>query len=152
MPKPKSKPPLRKGLPKKKKNKSAGGVNLFSFLSDITYDKKDILNKDNVHLYSQFMVLKWLSMYDPYLPLIDHLNRFQGVLDDYQFHKLCISLVPRNRIRMNWVKGVADMKSAKDQIKYIQDYFQVSPKEAYDYYKIAGDDLVVNIKKMYGIV
>jgi hypothetical protein len=152
MPKPKTKPPLRKGLPKKKKNRSAGGVDLFSFLNDITYGKKNILNKDNVHLYSQFMILQWLSMYEPYLPLVEHLNRYQGYLDDYQFHKFCIALVPQDRIRMNYVKGVADMKSSKDKIKYIQDYFQVSPKEAYDYYKLAGDELVDSIKQMYGIV
>ena len=152
MPKPKTKPPLRKGLPKKKKNKSAGGVNLFSFLNDITYDKKDIVDKENVHLYSQFMILKWLSMYESYLPLIDHLNKYQGYLDNYQFHKLCIALVPKERIRMNYVKGVDDMKSCMDKLKYIQDYFQVSPKEAYDYYRLAGEELVINIKRMYGIV
>jgi hypothetical protein len=152
MPKPKTKPPLRKGLPKKTKKKSAQGVTLFTFISDITFDKKDILNKDNVHVYSQFMIVKWLSMYEGYLPLVDHLNRLCGVLDDYQFHKLCIALVPKNRIRLNFVKGVPDMKSSKDKVKYIQDYFQVSPKEAYDYYKLAGEELVDNIKKMYGIM
>ena len=144
---------LKPSLPKKKKtHKAVQGVNLFSFLNNITYDKKNILNKDNVHLYSRFMMVKWLSMYDPYLPLADYLNQYQAYLDDFQFHKLCISIIPKQKVRLNYVKGVLDMKSCQDKLKYIIDYFSVSPKEAYDYYKLAGDDLVDNIRRMYGII
>jgi hypothetical protein len=148
----KPKKPLKKGLPKKKKYKSNQGVNLFSFLNDITFDKKNILTKDNQGVYSQFMMIKWLSMYEPYLPLADYLNQFQGYIDDFMFHKMCIALVPKAKVRLNYIKGTPDINVCKDKLKYITDYFSVSEKEAFDYYKLAGDDLVENIKKMYGII
>lgn len=144
-----AKKPLRKGLPKKKKTQT---TTLFDFLNDITWDKKNILNKDNKHAYSPYMMTKWISMYEAYLPLADYLNQQQMYLDEYSFHKLCIAIVPKKRVRFNYIKGAPDINTCKRELKYIRDYFQVSEKEAYDYYCIAGDELVENIKKMYGIV
>ena len=141
-------PTKRKGFPKKSKKKSSA---LFDFLNDITWDKKNILNRDNKHGYSQFMICRFLSMYEPYLPLVDiYINKYQGVMDDEEFHKLCIALIPKKKVFLKYVKGTPHISQCQEQVKTIAEYFKVSNQEAYEYYEIVGDELVDRILEMYG--
>ena len=138
----------RKGKPKKAKKKS---TQLFDFLNDITWDKKNILTDENNHAYSQFMVCRFLAMFEPYLPLVDgYLNKFQGVMDNAEFHKLCLALVPKKKVYLKYVKGTPHITQCKEQVETISEYFKVSHQEAYEYYEIAGEELVKNINEMYG--
>jgi hypothetical protein len=140
----------RKGLPKKAKKKSSL---LFDFLNDITWDKKNILNSENKHGYSRFMITKFLSMHSPYLPIVDvYLNRFQASMGDEEFHKLCLAIFPKKKVYLKYVGGKPTKDECKTQLKYIIDYFEVSEDEAFEYYEIAGDELITNIKMMYGIM
>jgi hypothetical protein len=137
----------RKGKPKQAKKKSTA---LFDFLNDITWDKKNILNYDNQHAYSQFMICRFLSMYEPYLPLVDvYINKYQGVLPDAEFHKLCLALIPKKKVFLKYVKGTPHISQCKEQVETIADYFKVSNQDAYEYYEIAGEELVDNIRSMY---
>jgi hypothetical protein len=143
--------PKRKGVPKKEKD-TKNKVGLFDFLDDITYTKKNILNSENYHLYSRYMICKFLSMNENYLGVVDHvLNKYQGCLDNYQFHKLCIGLIPQKKIYFQYNIAKPDKNNAKEQVKYISEYFKVSDDQAYEYYEIGGEQLVNNIKTMYGI-
>ena len=140
----------RKGLPKKKAQKSNI---LFDFINDITVGKKNILTKENNHLYSKFMVTRFLSMHEPYLPLVDvYLNKYQGSMSNADFHKFCIALFPKKKIYAKYIKGIPLVNQCKEQVKIIQDHFQLSEAHAFEYYQLAGDDLVLNIKRMYGLI
>jgi hypothetical protein len=142
--------PKRKGLPKTEKKKTTV---LFDFLNDITYDKVNILNSENNHAYSKYMITSFLSMHEPYLPIVDiYLNKYQGCLSNADFHKMCLALIPKKKIYLNYVKGKPAIKECKDQLEYIVNYFKISYEEAYDYYLLGGDKIVVDIKRMYGIV
>jgi hypothetical protein len=141
-------PTKRKGLPKKAKKKSSA---LFDFLNDITWDKKNILDNENRHAYSRFMITKFLSMHEPYLPIVDvYLNKYQGCLEDEEFHKLCIALIPRKKVFLKYIQGKPHVNECKESLKVIMDYFEISQREAFDFYQIAGDDMVEKIKEMYG--
>jgi hypothetical protein len=143
-------PKKRKGLPKKAKKKSSA---LFDFLNDITWEKKNILNNENRHGYSRFMITKFLSMHEPYIPIVDvYLNKFQGCLEDEEFHKLCISVIPKKKVYLKYINGKPSINECKESVKVIMDYFEISEREAFDYYRIAGDGMVDSIKEMYGTV
>lgn len=143
-------PKKRKGLPKKAKKKDNL---LFDFLNDITWGKTGILNSENKHAYSKFMITKFLSMHTPYLPIADvYLNRYQGSLGDEEFHNFCLAVIPKKKIYMKWVGGKPSKNECKERLQYIVDYFEVSEDEAFEYYEIGGDDLIENIKKMYGVM
>jgi hypothetical protein len=140
----------RQGLPKKAKTQS---VKLFDFLNDIMLEKKNILNSDNNYCYSKYMITRFLSMIPEYLPIVEqYLNRYQGSLDNYAFHKLCIAVIPNRKVYINYSKTVPLKNVIKDDLKYIVDYFEISENQAYEYYELGGDDLVVNIKKLHGVV
>ncbi len=142
-------PPKRQGLPKKAKNKSTA---LFDFLNDITFDKQNILNRENKSQYSRFMITKFLSMNANYLPIVDAiLNKYQGVLDDEQFHKLCIGLIPKKKIFLKYNKGKPRREECKESISYISNYFEVSDDTAFEYFELGGEKLVNDIKKLYGV-
>ena len=143
-------PPKRKGLPKKTKKKSNI---LFEFLEDITLTKANILNDENKHAYSKYMITRFLSMNKNFLPLVDLiLNRHQAIATDEEFHKLCIALIPKQKLFLRYIKGTPLKNECKEQVKHIVNYFQVSEDEAFEYYQIAGEELVTNIKRLYGIV
>lgn len=143
-------PKKRKGLPKKTKKKSNI---LFDFLDDITYSKKNILTKDNDHEYSKFMITRFLSMYEPYLPIVDtYLNRYQATMENEQFHKFCIAIIPKKKVYLKYINGSVCKKEATGQLKWIKEYFNISEDRAFEYYQIAGEELVTNIKEMYGVI
>jgi hypothetical protein len=142
--------PKKKGIPKKEKKKSSA---LFDFLNDITWDKQNILNNDNKHAYSRFMITKFLSMHEPYLPIVDvYLNKFQGCLDDEQFHKLCIALIPKKKVFLKYINGVSTINECKESVEVIKDYFEISERDAFDYYQIGGEQMVEKIREMYGTI
>jgi len=141
----------RKGLPKKS-NKNKNNL-LFDFLNDITWEKKDILDSMNDYGYDKFMITRFLSMHESYLPIVDYyLNVFQGCLDNKQFHQACISLIPKKKVYLKYIRSVPDKNRCKKEIRLIADYFKISDNDAYDYYVIAGDELVGNIERMYGFI
>ena len=140
----------RKGLPKQEKKKSTA---LFDFLNDITWDKKNILTSENKHAYSRYMITKFLSMHEAYLPIVDvYINKFQGCLNDADFHKLCIAIIPKKKVFLKYVSGTPSMNECKEQVKLIKEYFEISSKEAYEFYQIGGDEMANKIKEMYGTV
>jgi hypothetical protein len=144
------KSPKRKGLPKKEKVKSSS---LFEFLDDITVNKINILNSKNSSKYSKYMITKFLSLHEPYIPLVDcYLNKLHGSLTNEEFHKLCIAIFPQKKIYFNFSKTKPDINSCKDQLKYISEYFNISYNDAYEYYLISGDSIVTDIKRLYGII
>jgi hypothetical protein len=117
--------PTRKGVPKKKKENK--GPTLFDFLNDITYDKKNILNKENEHIYSKFMITKFLSMNKNFLPVVDIiLNRYQDVLSNEEFHQLCIGLIKKQKIFLKYNSPKPLKEQSKKQIQVIGEYFKVS--------------------------
>jgi hypothetical protein len=139
---------MRKGLPKKQKKEKS--LSPFDFFKDITWDKKNILTLDNEHCYSKYMIVRILSMHKPYLPLADLLNKYQIVFNNFQFHEFCIKTVPKKKVFEKYIKGIPAFKVVEDKCKIIANYFRVSITDAYDYYKLIGDELVENIELLYG--
>jgi len=143
--------PAAKYLPKSAR--SSTKTSLFDFLKDITIEKKNILNYDNQSAYSKYMICRFLSMHNDYLPIVDLiLNKQQAHLSNQEFHKLCLAIIPKNNIRLNYVKGSSKIKENKEDLEYIAKYFKVSMNDAMEYYEICGEDLANNIKKMHGII
>jgi len=91
-------------------------------------------------------------MKQEYLPIADLLNKYQTVLDNFQFHRLCIEMIPQRKIYEKYIKGTPIYSEVEKQVRVIADYFNVAMKDAYDYYRIAGDELVSDINSLYGII
>lgn len=142
--------PAAKYLPKSARSNT---TSLFDFLKDISVEKKNILNYDNQSAYSKYMICRFLSMHSEYLPIVDSiLNKQQAHLSNQEFHKLCLAIIPKNNIYFNYIKGSSKIKENKESLEYIAKYFKISMNDAMDYYEIAGETLVNNIKKLYGII
>jgi hypothetical protein len=145
------KKPIRKSLPKKKK--ATSGM-LFKFLDDITYTKTNILTNSNVSEYTKYMIIKFLSVKSSYLPICDILNQHGERWDSFQFHKFCIEVIPKKKVFFKYgdIKGTLLLSKHKDKVEIISNHFGVTYDEAFEYYKICGDDLVKDIQELYGIV
>jgi len=144
----------------KKKTYKTGEVNVFDFLNDITYDKIFILDEENNYLYSKFMICRWLSLDPRYLKIVDILNRYQGVLDNHEFHKFAMSLIT-TKIKFFIPKGTTlsfkpKMNEVEDELEHIIEFFKVSKEEAYSYYTVLEPKerkkFLENLKSFYGII
>jgi hypothetical protein len=95
-----------------------------------------------------------LSLHELYIPLVDiYLNKYQGCLDDKEFHKFCIAMIPKKKVNLkNDILLKPDRKNCKEQLKYIMDYFEVNENRAYEFYDMIGEELVDDIKRAHGII
>lgn len=142
--------PLRKSLSKKPKSKN---TLLFDFLKDITLEKQNILDYENNYAYSKYMICRFLSMNEQYLPMVDSiLNKQQANLSNEEFHKLCLAIIPKKNVFLQYIKGSSKITENKEDLIYIANYFNISMNDALEYYEIAGEELVKKIKFLYGIV
>ena len=142
--------PNRKGVPKKKVSRKTNW--LFDFLKDITYDKKNILAPHNEGQYSKYMITKFLSCKPKYLDLCDILNEHQQRWDNYQFHKFCIEVFPKNKVFFKYgdIVGKLAINEHADEVKLIADYFKISRLQGLDYYRLCGQEIVDDINTLYG--
>jgi hypothetical protein len=152
-----TKKPTRKGLPKKKK--VSNGTTIFDFLNDITYGKKNILSPENEHLYSPFMILRFLATMQDLIEFCDFLNKHLKFMDKYQFHETAIYMCPidsKFHLSGKKVKYTPRADEIKDELEWIQTQFRVSQPKAYGYYlsldKKERTELVTNIKALHGII
>jgi len=144
--------------PRKKKEKVEKEISIFEFLNDITRDKKFILNEDNDRFYKKYLICRWLSSNWSYLKVSDILNRYQGVLDNYEFHKFAMLLIPTKRtFKRNYNPFSKPLlKEIKEDLVYISRYFETTERESYEYYITIPEnerpEFIKKLKKIYGIV
>jgi hypothetical protein len=141
----------RPGLPKKQKVES--GPSLFDYLNDIMWDKKNILTPVNSKKYSKFMIARFLATREEYLPIAQVLNQYQDVWSNELFHEFCIEAIPRKKVFLDYkaVNAKAPRKQVEGKVKIIAKYFEISDREAYEWFTRCGVELVENIEYIYGL-
>lgn len=128
-------------------------VTLFDYLHDICQGKKgDLQKKDpDMKQFSSYMVLKYLSLEEEYLPFIDIMNRYQGCNTKEQMYKVLLILIPRCKKFLSYPKLKEKICAEKD-VALVARYFKCAKSEAFDFMKmgfIKKKDIEI-IKEKYG--
>lgn len=127
------------------------GVTLFDFLNDITSGKKGILDEFNEHKFDKFMTCRFLSMDPNLLPIVnDYLNPYQEILDKKRFYTLCLELIPKQRRFLKYMKATDEMKGKEKIIGYLSELYDISKRDAYQYYNLLSADAIEGIKRRFG--
>ena len=88
--------------------------------------------------FNAFVILRFISMNEEYCELVNLVNRVHGPMDSKMVFKLLIKLIPRGKVFSKYIKAA----KIEDDISIINisKYYEISLREARQYFKIMGKD------------
>ena len=122
-------------------------IDIFYFLKAMTIDKKelDFTNYDIYKNYSIYMINRFVSMVECFIPFINEVNKY--TMTKQSHYNLLKSILPKQKIYFKYMGKKKDL-SLRDK-KYIATYFEIGLKEAENYINLLSEDIIKEILKMY---
>lgn len=123
-------------------------MDLFEHLTTITtskvqLDKQDI---DNMKSYNPYIINKFVSMSDIFIPLVNEINKYPNIPKDIH-QRFFKSTLPKRKQYFKYLKKKKE-KSDND-INYIADWYEITFKDAKMYMDILTDNQIKSIVKKY---
>jgi hypothetical protein len=113
---------------------------LFDHLNAITTEQDpkyfDKLSEEDLKSWSNFMINRFLSMKPEWVELIATLLPLTQTLQPKEMYKLYISVIPKGKYFLNYIKGKGEEKYEQFLIDLIKIDFQCSQKEALEYIEV----------------
>jgi hypothetical protein len=113
---------------------------LFDHLNAITTEQDpkyfDKLSEEDLKSWSNFMINRFLSMKPEWVELIATLLPLTQTLQPKEMYKLYISVIPKGKYFLKYIKGKSEDKYEQFLIDLIKMDFQCSEKEAMDYIEV----------------
>ena len=129
-------------------------ANIFSYLTDICFEKTGTIPEEydfEMKGWSSFMVLRYLSLYEPYLPIINIFNYYQGTLTPLQLYKALLVVIPKGKRFLKY--HILQEELNNDSIiEMLMKYFDCSKSDAEEYIKLGliSQKEVNTIKEKFG--
>ena len=128
-------------------------MNLFKWINELFVGKRDwdSFSDADKKSFSPFMVVRYLSMSNDILPLVNHMQNY--VIEDmphkavYQFW---CGVLPKKKTYLRYIKGKKD-KYNKEVIDYLVNYFEVSRLQASEYRELISKENLIHMLKEYGL-
>jgi hypothetical protein len=113
---------------------------LFDHLNAITSEQDpkyfDKLTEEDLKSWSNFMINRFLSMKPEWVELIATLLPLTQTLQPKEMYKLYISVIPKGKYFLKYIKGKSADKYEEFLIDLIKKDFQCSEKEALEYIEV----------------
>lgn len=135
------------------------GKTLFDHLKQITDVQNpkywDTLDESDRKSWSNFMILRFLSMKYEWVELIADIQPFLQEIPPKALYLTLIDLIPKSRTFLKWIKPVKGEDYEKWIIELVGKYYQVSLLEAEEYVEILyaikdGHSKIKEIAQNYG--
>ncbi len=133
---------------------------LFDHLNAITAEQDpkyfDKLSEEDLKSWSNFMINRFLSMKPEWVELIATLLPLTQTLQPKEMYKLYISVIPKGKYFLKYIKGKSEDKYEEFLIDLIKKDFLVSENQAIEYIEILystreGRENIKYICEKYGI-
>jgi len=113
---------------------------LFDHLNAITSEQDpkyfDKLTEEDLKSWSNFMNNRFLSMKPEWVELIATLLPLTQTLEPKEMYKLYISVIPKGKYYLKYIKGKGEEKYEEFLIDLIKKEYDSSEKEAMDYIEV----------------
>jgi len=123
-------------------------MSLFDHLNNLTLNKVE-LNKNNdeeTKSYTPYMISRFVSMCDMYIPIINEINKY-GNVPAHIHHRFFINLLPKRKQYFKYIKKSKELN--EEELSYIAKYFEVGIREAKLYINLLSKDTITEIIKIY---
>jgi len=127
-------------------------MNLFSWIDELFVKKRpwDSFSAEDKKKFSPFMVNRYLSMNDDFLPIVNHFQNLTiEVMPIGVVYKFYCSLLPKKKTYLRYLSG-KKTKTNEEIDPFIQKYFEVSKLQAGEYYNLMTTDELKLLLKQYG--
>lgn len=115
-------------------------LTLFDHIKAITQDQKldywDRLSDQDRKTWSNYMILRFLSMKYDWLPLISELQFLLQDLPPKQMYLALIDLLPKGREYLKYINGKKSTKHPDWLVECMKKRFECTKKQAIDYLEI----------------
>jgi hypothetical protein len=127
-------------------------MNLFNWIDELFVKKRawDSFSAEDQKKFSPFMVNRYLSMNNDFLPIINHFQKLTiEVMPIGVVYKFYCSLLPKKKTYLRYLSG-KKTKTNEKVVPFIQKYFEVSKLQASEYYNLMTTDELKLLLKQYG--
>jgi hypothetical protein len=122
-------------------------IDLFYFLKAMTVDKKnlDFSNEEIEKKYDVYMINRYVSMVECFIPLINELNKYN--MSKQSHYNLLKNCLPNQKLYFKYIKKSKDL--TLNEKKYIAYYYSVGLNEAELYIKHLSEEEINTILNVY---
>ncbi len=127
-------------------------MNLFSWINELLVKKRpwDSFSDEDRKKFSPFMVNRYLSMNDDFLPFVNHFQKYTiEVMSPKTVYQFYCNLLPKKKTFLRYLSGKKS-KTNETVVPFIMDYFEVSKKQASEYYKLMTKEELTSLVKKFG--
>lgn len=119
----------------------------FEALKDITDRKRELdFSQDDVKkAYVPYMINRYVSMCEPYVPLVNEINKYEIPTEIH--HRYYQDMLPKRHVFFNYIKKTKDV-TLEDK-KYICAYYECSMRDADEYVRILTEEQLQEILSKY---
>jgi hypothetical protein len=119
---------------------------IFEFLSAMTDQKAELnfSNSDISSKYDMFMLNRWLSMVDVFLPVVAEINKYNVSNEThYNYFK---ALLPKKKVFINYIKKNKELNW--EERKLIARHYKTNLKNVDDIVKILSENELKSVIKL----
>lgn len=141
-------------------NETKSAKTLFDHIKAITQDQKvdywDTLSDQDRKTWSNYMILRFLSMKYDWLPLLSELQFLLQNLPPKQMYATLIDLLPKGREYLKYINGKKSTKHPDWLVGCMKKRFECTEKQAIEYLEILyaienGQSEIKKIAEDFGI-
>jgi len=121
---------------------------LFQHLKNLTEKKEpwDSRNDEQTKSYDKFMVSRFLSCVDLFLPLVNQVNRYPNISKEAHYN-FFLSVLPKRQFYFKYIKKEKELN--KESKEAIAEYFEIGKKEVDSYIEQLTEHQIEQIVKKF---
>ena len=119
-------------------------MNIFDHLKNITTNKGEYLGDEG---WNNWMINRYLSMDQNYCEVVNFVQKNTWQMKGEYLYNLYKDLIPKQYMYLKYIKATNAKKYNEDELEAIQQYFEISKKEAKEYISMLPDEEIKSITK-----
>ena len=121
---------------------------IFQHLKNLTEKKEpwDARNDERVKSYDNFMINRFLSMVELFIPLVNQANRYPNISKEAHYN-FFLSVLPKRQFYFKYIKKEKELN--KESKEAIAEYFEIGKKEVDSYIEQLTEHQIEQIVKKF---
>jgi len=127
-------------------------MKIFDWLNQITLYKQpwDSFSEEDHKSFNTFIINRFLSMNKDWIEIVNMLQQYTIGMESKDVYNLYISLIPKGKKFLKYIKGKMDKKYNKELIKILCNYFECSKLQVTQYMDLLNKKQLEPILSLYG--
>jgi hypothetical protein len=105
-------------------------MNIFDHLKNITITKGPYLGEEG---WNNWMINRFLSMNQDYIEVVNIVQKNTWQMKGEYLYNLYKDIIPKQYVYLKYIKSNTKQEYSIEEIEAVQQYFEVSKKEAKEY-------------------